>query len=1214
MSSLHRGTLDRDGSRTRRNRRPGFDDLERRRLLTTFVVSDAGDTNTPGTLRYAITQSNQTPGANDVVFNMPASTAPLLDSPAPGFDPTTQVWTIQLQSPLPAITRPLTIDGYSQGHVGVPYRYPADLTADPITNHVINSLPNTLVARNGNNARVTVVLDGSAIADPSKIGLEIEAKQVAIRGMAIAGFHTGVQVDQFDTQGDPVKGTLIQGNFVGDYPVYPVDSADTGSPLTAPNNVWLINGANTGVGVLVEAGNTTVGGENPQESNVIMDNGLEGIVLDPAATGGVVSGNQIGLMSIGTDRYFIRGNGYTGGQSSDGVLVVASSVLIGGTSDAGANVISGNAGSGVHVLGTADPKTTVTETIIRYNIIGLAPGGGYIFGTGNPGNGGDGVTIDDAAINWIDHNAISSNDGAGVRLNGATATGNVVSANLIGLTSDGKAAKGNFGEGVAVYGPQNTIGPGNVISGNLRGIAVYGPLASEILIQNNFIGTDITGKVDLGNAHEGVLIQDSSDDQIIGDAKGAQVISGNLIGIALSGASTIRTLVQGNFVGTDTTGTAAIPNAHEGVTVLDSGGNLIGGTTPTALNLISGNHWGVRLHGAATTGNWVEGNIIGADITGKLPLGNEVHGVIVSGSASSNVIGGADSTVGNIIAFNFIAGVQIVSGVGDAVLSNSIFLNGKIGIDLYAPGGPASGVTPNVPAGTPGPNDFQAHPILTAALNGVGGTIQGTLVSTPNATFFLQFFSSPIPDPSGFGQGKTLVGSTVVTTDASGFAAFNAAATISVGPNDWVTATATNVSSNDTSEFSNAVSAVPVDVQLSSAYYTTTALAGAVLIDVQRTGNPNAIVSVDYATTPGSAPSAIPGVDYATASGTLTFLPGELHKTIEVDILPNPSRTTTTSNIALTLSQPTAGVILDPPSTAVIAIENNLPSSLAFSTSNYGAYSTSGSAVVTITRSGADLSATSYVSYATYGGTAVPGVDYTPTYGYATFLPGQTKASFTVPILYAVEDAGTRTVGLALSTPNGGATLGVPSTAVLNIVTIPTPAPVDLVPPQVTSQQLLYGAGGVTGMVLGFSKPLDPARAVDLGNYGYYVYRLGRDGRYGTRDDSYVAIASATYDPSRYSVTLTFARGLGSAGVGRLVVNGLASSTLNRGVADTSGNLLSGRGDGVPGSPYTTEFSLAAPRQATAGRRPIQRTPIKRAPVVRVTTPRPVVRPRPPGR
>ncbi|MDR3619919.1 MAG: Calx-beta domain-containing protein [Paludisphaera borealis] len=1217
MSPIHLRTPDRDGSQKNRKRRLAFDGLEARRLLATFYVTDAVDSNAPGTLRYAINQANLSTGANDIAFALPASTAPLLDSPAPGFDPTTQVWTIQLQSPLPPITRPLIIDGFSQAHAGVGYRYPVDLISNPPTIHVIQSTANTLVARDGQDAKVRVVLDGSLIVNPSKIGVEVDASQVAIRGMAITGFHTGVQVDQLDPQGNPVKGTLIQGNFIGDYPVYPVDAASTGNPLPSPNNVWTYNGSNSGVGILAWAANTTIGGENPQDSNVITANGLEGIVLNVPATGGVVSGNQIGVMSLADGRYSLNGNGYAGGLSSDGVLVLASSVLIGGTSAKAANVISANAGNGVHVSGA-----TVTETLIASNLIGLAPGGGYLFGTGNPGNGYDGVRIENSATNSIRNNTISSNGGAGVRLMGITATGNTLTGNLIGLTADGLAVKGNFAEGVAVYAPQNTIGAGNVISGNLRGVGVYGPLASGILIQNNLIGTDITGKVDLGNAQEGVLIQDSSDDRILGDAKGGQVISGNLIGISLSGLSTIRTLVQGNFVGTDVTGTAAIPNAHEGVLVLDAGGNTIGGTTPSALNLISGNHWGVRLHGVGTTGDLVEGNIIGADITGKLPIGNEVHGVIVSGSASGNIIGGVDPTAGNIIAFNFIAGVQIVSGVGDAVLSNSIFQNGKIGIDLYVPGDTPSGATPNAPAGTPGPNNLQAHPTLTAALTGSGSKIQGTLVSTPGATFLIQFFSSPIRDLSGFGQGQTLVGTALVTTDATGFAAIDAASTAAISPNAWITATATNVASADTSEFSNSVSAVPVGIQLSSDVYTTTALAGAVLIDVQRVDNPNAIVSVNYATAPGSAPAATAGADYVSASGTLTFQPGEFHKTIRIDLLPNPSRTTTASNISLTLSQPSVGVTLGSPSTATVTINNNLPPTLAFGASTYSTYSTSGSVVVTINRSGADLSTASSVSFATVDGTGVAGVDYTTTAGTASFLPGQTKATFSVPILASASGAGTRTVGLVLSNPAGGATLGGPSVAILNIVTAasPAPGPVDTVPPHVTSQQLFYGPGGVAGMVLGFSKPLDPTRAVDLGNYGYYVYKLGRDGRFGTRDDSYVAIASATYDASRYAVTLTFARGLGSAGTARLVVNGLASSTLNRGVADTSGNLLSGVGDNAPGSPYTTNFSLAAPKPvATVGRSPITRTPVVRAPIVRApvvrkTLPHPVARTQTRGR
>jgi parallel beta-helix repeat protein len=1216
VSPRIRRTKDRERSGSRKNRRLGFDWLEVRRLLATFYVTNTGDPDatgsTPGTLRYAITQANQTDGANQVVFALPASTAPMLDIPEPGFDPTTQVWTIKLQSPLPPIVRPLTIDGYTQAHSGVGYRYPDDLTASPPTIHVIQSTANDRVARDGQNAKVRLILDGSDIdTSTSPIGLEVAASQVSIRGMAITGFHTGVQVDPVDSLGAPVKGTLIQGNFIGDYPVYPVDSAKTGAPLPAPNNVWTYLGSNTGIGVLVRAPNTTIGGTNPQESNVITANGLGGIVLDVGATGSVVSGNQVGLMSVADGRYAQNGNGFAGGGTADGVLVLASSVLVGGVGVDGANVISGNAGNGVHVSGA-----TATQTNITSNIIGLAPGGGYLFGTFNPGNGLDGVRIENAPSNLVDGNTISSNDGAGVRLMGATATGNVLSANFLGLTADGKAVKGNFGEGVAVYAPLNTIGAGNVISGNLRGVGVYGPLASGIVIRDNKIGADVEGKIDLGNAHEGILIQDSSDNQVLGNANGSQVISGNEIGISLSGLSTTRTLVQGNFVGTDAAGASGVPNAHEGVLILNSWGNTIGGTGASVLNLISANHWGVRLEGSGTTGNLVQGNIIGADITGTLPLGNEVIGVIAGGYASGNLIGGVDPPAGNIIAFNVEAGVQILSGVGDAVLSNSIFRNGKMGIDLYVPGDPASGVTPNAPAGSPGPNNMQAHPVLTAALNGAGARIQGTLSSTPNATFLIQFFSSPVPDPSGFGQGKTLVGTALVTADATGFATIDAASSSDVSAYSWITATATNVATADTSEFSNAVSAVPVSVRLASDAYTTTALSGAVLIDVERAGNPNAVVTVSYATGPGPAPSATEGVDYAGASGSLTFQPGEMHKTIRIDLLPNPSRTTSTSNLGLALGQPSGGVTLDSPSTAVVTIANNLPPSLAFSASTYSAYSTSGSAVVTIARSGADLGAASSVSYATVDGTGVAGVDYTATSGTASFLPGQTTATFTVPILPGTA-AGTRTVGLVLSNP-GGATLGGPYVAVLSIVTVapptPVPSPADLIPPRIVGQQLIYGVGGVTGMVLGFSKPLDPARAVDLGNYGYYVYRLGRDRRFGTRDDSYVAISGASYDPSQNAVTLAFARGLGAAGVGRLVVNGLASGTLNRGVADTSGNLLAGSPGGAAGTPYTTDFNLAAPRRAPVvvrtpvKRAPIARAPIRRAPIVRARAIRPALR------
>ena len=250
------------------------------------------------------------------------------------------------------------------------------------------------------------------------------------------------------------------------------------------------------------------------------------------------------------------------------MLVDGSSNAIGGSGDAAANVISGNGGSGIHIVGPV-----ATRTIVGANLIGLAPGGGYLLGTGDPGNGGDGVLIENSASNVIGGpdstwgNTISSNSGAGVLITGAASTGNAVLNNMIGLTADGKGVKGNLDDGVAVYSPQNTIGPGNVISGNLLGVNISGSLASEVVVQGNLIGTDSTGAIDLGNATEGILIQNATDALIEGNAEGSQVISGNNQGVVISGATSTRNLVEGNLIGTDKTGLYAIPNAQEGVAI-----------------------------------------------------------------------------------------------------------------------------------------------------------------------------------------------------------------------------------------------------------------------------------------------------------------------------------------------------------------------------------------------------------------------------------------------------------------------------------------------------------------------------------------------------------------------------------------------------------------------------------------------------------------------
>jgi hypothetical protein len=206
----------------------------------------------------------------------------------------------------------------------------------------------------------------------------------------------------------------------------------------------------------------------------------------------------------------------------------------------------------------------------------------------------------------------------------------------------------------------------------------------------------------------------------------------------------------------------------------------------------------------------VRGNFIGTDPSGTADLGNNI-GVVALGD--NNTIGGTTAAARNIISGNGGDGVEVHFTVGDPdggatgnrILSNSIYDNDTLGIDLVHSNDPP-GVTPNDPGDNDaGPNNLQNFPDISSARTGRRATtIKGTLNSTASTTFTIQFFSSPVADPSGNGEGKKLKGSKSVTTDSSGDATFTFKPKRKVPKGQVVTATATNQSTGDTSEFSKA--------------------------------------------------------------------------------------------------------------------------------------------------------------------------------------------------------------------------------------------------------------------------------------------------------------------------------------------------------------------------------------------------------------------------
>ena len=266
-------------------------------------------------------------------------------------------------------------------------------------------------------------------------------------------------------------------------------------------------------------------------------------------------------------------------------------------------------------------------------------------------------------------------------------------------------------------------------------------------------------------------------------------------------------IIQDNFIGTDTTGTVALANAEGGV-ALDGPGNLIGGTSATERNLISGNgSAGVTMGSVLASNNTIQGNFIGTDIGGVNPLGN-VGGVGTFGSASNNTIGGTAAGAGNVIAHNTNDGVNIFGGQNNAVLGNSIFGNGDVGINLSDD----PGITPNDPCdGDGGSNSLQNFPNLTSASTGAASTtIFGTLDSVIGGTYRIEFFSSPTCDASGNGEGQTFIGATTVSIPGpSCVATINVTLPTAVPGGSVITATATD-SANNTSEFSACVTVVAV--------------------------------------------------------------------------------------------------------------------------------------------------------------------------------------------------------------------------------------------------------------------------------------------------------------------------------------------------------------------------------------------------------------------
>jgi hypothetical protein len=505
---------------------------------------------------------------------------------------------------------------------------------------------------------------------------------------------------------------------------------------------------------------------------------LEGSHAGAGANGLTISAGVSTVRGLVINRFLQTP--YPANQGGIGILLDAN----------GGNVIQGN------YLGT-----DAAGTIALPNFVGVQVQGG---GSNNLIGGATPAA----------RNLLSANISGGLLLYNA-GTGNLVQGNYIGTNAAGTAALENLSGVWVGYGAaaHNSIGgtapgAGNLISGNSVGVNLSVG-ANNNLIQGNYIGTNSSGTAALGNSY-GVFLQIYTSSNLIGGTapSSRNIISGNSLGIYFIN-NPVGNQVEGNYIGTDPSGTAAVGNGVGVALQNASADNTIGGTA-AAGNIISGNVlYGIYLHDPDVSGNLVQGNSIGVSAAGT-PLGNGGDGVHISLGAHDNQIGGpltgSAAEFGNRIAFNGGAGVAVVdaTSTGNAIRGNSIHDNAALGIDLAA-----DGVTPDGPAPRTGPNQLQNYPQLSSVQGGNTTRITGILNALPNTTYVLDFYASAVGDPSSFGQGQRYLGSGPVSTDANGDVTFDSAAFAALGassPGEIITATATDPAGN-TSEFSSFLSA-----------------------------------------------------------------------------------------------------------------------------------------------------------------------------------------------------------------------------------------------------------------------------------------------------------------------------------------------------------------------------------------------------------------------
>jgi len=730
---------------------------------TTYTVTTTADSGA-GSLRQAILDANSNSSTPHTI----------------NFSISSGVQTITLLTALPSITRSnITIDGSTQPgwSAGDPQIVldGSSLTAFTIDGLTIDNASNItiqdLVINNGFLSGIYIVGNcnnntiSNCFSGVAQTGTSASANQFGIYVLATVGnTNNNTIIDNNICSGNSGSGLgvgiiisgninniTIQNNKIG------TDKATTGSIPNTSVGLGLLTIPPGSTSVLINGGtiqNNTISGNSTAPgffmgyqsiTNLTIQNNFigtdsTGTIAVPNALGLITftelattitnctfqnnlisanPGGNFGLQLTINNNNIIRANKFgtniTGtsilGTNGNGISVQGNNNTIGGSTTSDGNLVAGTTGSGIQIS-YGSSGNTISNNYIGCDVNGVS--GSATFAIGNNGieiSGYDygSSTANNSDENIIENNLISRTSSSGIYLDkGCNST--TINNNIIGTDVDGTTARSIGNNGIQIEGndftnhvavnSNDSIVTNNLVSNCTQTGIFINSGCNNSIVQGNKIGTDITGTVNMGNGNCGIQIQGNDNNTLVGSNNtqigGTNSSERNIIcgstnqGININlGVS--NTIIQGNYIGVDSTGLVAIPNNQQGISISGYNGSVsipcnntqIGGTTTSARNIIAGNgNCGIQLTNDVND-TIIQGNYIGVGSNGTTTIANTNVGIFVQGNSSApsngTIIGGTTSGAFNIIAASTSEGIFLNNNIHNSVIQGNF-----IGTDASA--------------------------------------------------------------------------------------------------------------------------------------------------------------------------------------------------------------------------------------------------------------------------------------------------------------------------------------------------------------------------------------------------------------------------------------------------------------------------------------------------------------------------------------------------